>query len=106
MYPSVLQFWVALWVALLLTRRGFGSIFVRLGARFLLWSLVPWGLSLLPVLRPGVPLAPIELHFCLGSGRFGVALLWLLCSPPFCGPLGPLFGLWLLLLPWVAPGRA
>ena len=53
------------WVALLLTRRGFGSIFVRLGARFLLWSLVPWGLSLLPVLRPGVPLAP-SVAFLIG----------------------------------------
>ena len=48
-----------------LRARGTGSIFARLGARLLLWSLVPWGLSLLPVLRPGVPLAP-SVAFLIG----------------------------------------
>ena len=60
------------WVPLLLTRRGFGSIFVRLGARFLLWSLVPWGLSLLPVLRPGVLLAPIGCIFVWVPAALGL----------------------------------
>ena len=79
-----MQFWVALWVALLLARRGFGSIFVRLGARFLFWSLVPWELSLLPVLRPGVPLAPWvallvgfwPLWGCPAFGSSALPVLW------------------------------
>ena len=69
------------WVPLLLTRRGFGSIFARLGARFLLWSLVPWGLSLLPVLRPGVLLAPIGCIFVWVPAVLGLPCFWLL-SPP------------------------
>ena len=52
------------------------------------------------------PSGPFGLHFCLGSGRFGVALLMAPLLSPVLWPLGLLFGLWLLLPSWVIPGRA
>ena len=94
-YSSVVEFWVALWVALLLARRSFSFVFVRLGPLFLLWSLVPWGLSLLPTPRPGVPLAPLVAFL------FGFWPLW------GCPALAPLLSpvLWspgASVWPWVA----
>ena len=52
------------------------------------------------------PSGPFGLHFCLGSGRFGVALLLAPLLSPVLWSLGPLLGLGLLLLPWVTPGCA
>ena len=101
-----MEFWVALWVALLLARPRHWFHFCPP------WGPVPFmvagalGAFSAPGSQARSPSGPHRLHFCLGSGRFGVALLLAPLLPPVLWSLGPLFGLWLLLLPWVAPGRA
>ena len=50
-----------------------------------------------------IPSGPLGLHFCMGSGRFGVALLMAPLLSPVLWSLGPKFGPWLFLVLGLPP---